>query len=312
MKRYNRFLEGIAQELHIRQGKHEDLTSYQCRIVYSVLGRLALASLWDQLEDDQPEEEQTISIIHFKDKIGQAAYGYTQLYPELRSAFCGEPLQTITDEIYEILFRAGYFYHKRNRIAPCMPCGCAVGNLCFTRGLKPGTPQLVSGLGSYQNRSKGLKRLIPVGEMFHLDCSDILLPWQELSAEPVWEPLLVDANVEYLRLKAPFTREYWVKKPDSGIVSLCRVITQGVPRYYLYQADHKQVLCSPIPGWRLMDPMHADDAGRSNYRLYSNSLLANLGVLPPTRYHIDGETVSIDVGYLRPHPIVCKRHLPTV
>ena len=304
MKRYNRFLEGVAQDLHIRQGNHEDLISYRCRIVYSALGRLALASLWDKLEDDQPEEEQTVSIVYFKDRIGQAAYGYMQLYPELKSAFCGESLETIneeiTDEIYALFFSAGYFYHKRNRIAPCMPCGSTVGNVCFTRGLKPGAPQLVSGLGSYQNRSDGLERLIPVEEMFHLDCPDILLPWQELTAEPVWEPLMVDSNVDYLKLKPPFTREYWVKKPDSGIVSLCRVKTQGAHRYYLYQADYKQVWCSPIPGWRLMESMYEEDAGRSNYRLYSNSLLANLGVLPPTRYHVDGETVSIDVGYLFP------------
>lgn len=295
MNRYNRFFQGIAQELHIRQGKHEDLISYQCRIVYSVLGRMATASLWDTLEDGK-----LVSIDHFKKRINQAAYGYSELYPELRSAFSGENLQIISKGIYEILSKAGYFYHEPYRIAPCIPCGSSVGELYFTRGMPLGKPQFVSGLGSYQNRPNGIDRIIPVEEMYHFGCSDIFLPWKEITANPVWEPLSMDSNVEYLRLTPPFSKEYWVKKPDSNIVSLCRVTTQGTSRYYLYLTDHTQVLCSPIPEWALIDPVYVDDTGRVNYRLYSNSLLANLGSLPPTRYHIDGETVSIEVRYLFP------------
>ena len=195
---------------------------------------------------------------------------------------------------------AGYFYHESYRIAPCIPCGSSAGELCFTRGMPLGKPQFVSGLGSYQNRPNGIGRMIPVEEMFHFGSSDIFLPWQEITADPVWEPLLVDSNVEFLRLSPPFTKKYWVEKPDSNIISLCRVTTKGASRYYLYLADHKQVLCSPIPEWMLIDPVCADDARRVNYRLYSNSLLANLGALPPTRYHVDGEMVSIEVRYLFP------------
>lgn len=304
MKRYHCFLEKISQELHICKGNHEDLLTYQCRIVYSVLGRLALASLWDTLEDDQPEDtqcgKQTVSIVRFKDRIRQAAYGYTELYPELKTAFTGERMQTITDEIYQILFRAGYFYHSHNRIAPCAPCSSSVDNLCFTRGMSLNAPQFVSGLGSYQIRPDGVERLISIDEMFHLECSNILIPWQEITAEPVWEPLAEDSTVEFLRLQTPFTKGYWVKKPDLDIVSLCRVTTQGTPRYYLYQMNHNQVLCSPIPEWMMMDPSCADKTAGANVRMFSNSLLANLGVLPPTRYSIDGKTVCIELGYLFP------------
>ena len=45
MKKYNGLLAEIAREFHIEQGEAESMERWKARIVYSLLGRMAYASL---------------------------------------------------------------------------------------------------------------------------------------------------------------------------------------------------------------------------------------------------------------------------
>lgn len=296
MNRYKHFLQKVADELHIRKGNEENDLSFQCRIVYSVMGRMAIASLWDTLEDGALPGDEPVSIVRLKKRIDQIAFGYMELYPELKSVLRNEVLQEIKDEIYQTYLKSGYFYHNPYRIAPCAPCGSAVGNVWLTRGLPLGQEQYCSGLGTYQLTSDGMERLISVEEMFQLYQNSIVMPWRELASDAVWSPFQVDSTVRFLKLAPPFRTGYWSEKPDKGIVSMCMVATEGAPRYYLYQTDGGEVYASPIPEWLLMNPINEN----ANNRLFSNSLLANLGTLPPTKFHMDGQVVSISIEYLYP------------
>ena len=61
MKKYNGLLAEIAREFHIEQGEAESMERWKARIVYSLLGRMAYASLYDHLEEDEelPEDNQS-------------------------------------------------------------------------------------------------------------------------------------------------------------------------------------------------------------------------------------------------------------
>ncbi len=64
MKQYTGLLRNIASELNISRGSTESEDSWKARVIYSVLGRMAYASLWDVTEDLQP-----VSIAHVKKRI---------------------------------------------------------------------------------------------------------------------------------------------------------------------------------------------------------------------------------------------------
>lgn len=70
MKKYNGLLAEIAREFHIEQGKTESGERWKARIIYSLLGRMAYASLNDHLEENEElPEDQSISVTHFKRRI---------------------------------------------------------------------------------------------------------------------------------------------------------------------------------------------------------------------------------------------------
>ena len=64
MNEYSGLIEKIGSELNIYRELNEDENLWKARVVYSVMGRMALASLHDVLEDGE-----TISVIHFKRRI---------------------------------------------------------------------------------------------------------------------------------------------------------------------------------------------------------------------------------------------------
>ena len=75
MKKYNHLLEKVAEKLNIYCGNTETESNYKTRLIYSMLGRMAYASLWDT-----EEEYDFISLIHFTKRIETLAL---QLYRTL-------------------------------------------------------------------------------------------------------------------------------------------------------------------------------------------------------------------------------------
>ena len=64
MNKYYGLLYDISNEFHIEQGENESEENWKARTIYTLLGRMAYASLSDQLEDDEviPERGESISI----------------------------------------------------------------------------------------------------------------------------------------------------------------------------------------------------------------------------------------------------------
>ena len=72
MNKYNGLLSSVAHKYHICKGARETENEWKTRLVYSICGMMAYASLWDD------SEEGTISIVHLKRKVRSMLANYNQ------------------------------------------------------------------------------------------------------------------------------------------------------------------------------------------------------------------------------------------
>lgn len=289
MRKYNELLRNIADEFHISQGAEESDAAYKCRLVYSILGRMAYASLWDTQEDGQP-----VSIIHFKRRISQLFYGYREMYSEIRPLMLCDAEQ-LGDEIYDVYIKAGYIYHAPYRLAPAVPCQCGTPPVVLTKGMPLCLKQHVSGVGTYISNAAIQFKSVPVDDMFMLqrieDC------WSEAIQDIRWSVCADASQFEFLKIAPPFSRGYWIDRPTKDdIVSMARTKLPGARLYYFYKPQGNGLLISPIPEWRVKEPVTQENS--SNYRELSNGLLASLSVLPPIKYHVSGKLITLTLEYL--------------
>lgn len=283
MKEYRELIEKISRAYYIEKSNSETESEWKARVVYSVAGETALASLWDKEEDDIP-----ISIVYFKRRIEKAFNAYFDLFPSVRELYSAD-IYNLLDEIYTLYADTGYIYHSPNRISPVTESNADLFGVRYTRGLSIDQKRNVSGLGEYFDiDSDGYEEQIL--EMFHVDGEPLGKLWERLTKRKDWSNINVSGRVEYLRTTPQFTRGYWVDKPDKGLdISLLRMGEPGGWIYFLYKANDENLVGSRIPDWM---------AEASNYRKISNAILLSRGVLPEIKVKRNENTVNIRFNYL--------------
>lgn len=284
MNKYNGLLNRASNEYKITRGKSEDVNQWKIRIIYSLLGKMALASVYDVLEGEES------SVIHMKRRIEQLAAHYKDMYPELGMMMPTE-YEELSDEIYKIYLNTGNIYHKPNHIIMAAQTDICLNGIRFTRGYEIDAKQMMSGLGTYIKDETN----ITTGsflDMYQLNHHTLADYWTICVKRANWQTFHSDFAIEYLRMVPPFTRGYWIDKPDnSGRVSLLRTGIKGSQLYYIYKVENEKIMVSQLPQWQVEDYA---------YRFLSNACLYKEGVLPPTKYHYDGDLVYLSFGYLPP------------
>ena len=208
MNKYNGLLSTVAHKYHIYKGIQETENDWKTRLVYSICGMMAYASLWDD------PEEGTISIVHLKRKVCRILANYKSMYPELSGSlpYFSEELE---DEIMNQLLNTGVVYHRPNRIAPSMKHEETFGDILFQRGIALDNISCVSGLGFY-SKQEGAENPDRIKTMFGLEHETLQALWYATLSAASWKAnLSFEQNTEYLRLKPPFSQGYWVNKPDT-------------------------------------------------------------------------------------------------
>lgn len=76
----NDLIASIGRQLNIPKSTDNE---WICQIIYSVAGKMALASLWDRYED----KSCSVSIQHFKNRAAQIFDAYEGIYPEIGFLF---------------------------------------------------------------------------------------------------------------------------------------------------------------------------------------------------------------------------------
>ena len=250
----NDLLNTISKQLNIPKTNDSE---WICQIVYSVAGKMALASLWDHTED-----QSSISIQHFKNRMAQIFDAYEGIFPHI-SHFLPDDKSNLLEEIYSIYLRTGFLYHSAYKIAPAVSAQANCENLTLYRNTSPDNSFFMSGLGFYYPQK--LSSDSTVVDMFGLQLQSFENYLTELLDQNEWEPVEWPDNTEFLRLEPPFSRGYWQQVPDkSHRVSLARY---GEPNklfvFYRYHDGHYQQ--KPIPEWRIRDWF---SSGTTNYGEY--------------------------------------------
>lgn len=285
MNKYNGLLSEVAHKYYIYKGTQETENDWKVRLVYSICGMMAYASLWDDSEED------SISIMHLKRKVRSMLANYKSLYPELSGSlpYVSEELE---DEIADQFLSTGIVYHRPNRIAPSMKREEPFSDILFQRGIALDSISCVSGIGFYSKQDT-VTNLDRIKVMFGLEQGTLQALWHTTLSAASWETgLTFEQNTEYLRLKPPFSQGYWVNKLDTtSTVSILRTGMKGLQSYYLYRYSGTTLEVSPLPQWQVES---------NNYRSLACACLSAYGTLPPIEYFEDGALVHIHMNYLLP------------
>lgn len=298
MNKYNKLLDTIVNTYHIVRGDKESDERWKARAVYSLLGRMALASLSDDLEEDEvtPKDCESISIAHFKGRICAVWESYLALYPELRTLFPTEP-RALCDGIYDIFLKTGCIYHAAYRITSAAPSMARQGGVQFERGMPLERQQYISGLGAYLLEGDAFEKAVlypSVREMFGLQEGTLSGLWSALTANAAWSPLYAGESVEYLSHTPPFP---WDRTPTKDIdVSIARLGQPGGRLYYLYHIEDGRLLGSQLPHWLVNDSFYSGTA----FRTAAYACLAYHAQLPTIQYRINGVTVQATFSHLLP------------
>ena len=288
MNDYGKLITTISQELNIKKDKTEDELEWIARVVYSSLGRIAQASLYDTVEDGED-----ISVIRFKKRIIRTLSSYINIFPELKSIYSLSP-DKYADNIYDIYFNAGCFYHSTNRLSPAIYRGATYKNIKFIRG-GIGESINVSGLGSYSISDNYNDKIDDLLDMYKIEEKNLMETYNDLLTIKGWEILDKNLYIEYLRTNGPFTEGYWINKYEkNNDISLLRV-NSGRFYYYFYRNEENQLLVSPVSEW-INEGL--------NYLTYANSIIYKKGNLPFVSAGIKDYIVNISLKYLLPTNIL--------
>ena len=284
MDKYNGLLSKVSRQYHIFRGNQETADEWKTRLVYSICGMMAYASLWD-------DTEESISIVHLRRRIRSILGSYKSLYPELLGTL-PQNSEELEEEITNQFLSAGVVYHRPNRIVASKKHEEHFGGVLFQRGIALDNISCVSGIGFYSKQDGGTN-LNNIKTMFGLEQENLQTLWQATLSTVSWKSKpSFEFGTEYLRLKPPFSRGYWVNEPDkTGTISILRTGMKGSQLYYLYRYVNAVLEVSPLPQWQVEN---------YSYRALACACLWNYGTLPPIEYFEDGALVHIRMNYLLP------------
>lgn len=284
MNKYNGLLSKVSRQYNILRGYQETEDEWKTRLVYSICGMMSYASLWD-------DTEEPVSIVHLKRRVRSMLGSYKSLYPELSETLpCAS--EELEEEITSQFVKAGVVYHRPDRIVPSKNHEEQFGKILFQRGIALNNISCVSGIGFYSKQYDG-SSLSNIKTMFGLEQENLQTLWQNTLSAAAWESVSsFQFDTEYLRLKPPFSRGYWVNDPDkTGTISILRTGMKGSQLYYLYRYVDAALEVSPLPQWQVEN---------QNYRTLACACLSTHKTLPPIEYSKDGALVHIHMNYLLP------------
>lgn len=300
MSRNGDLLLQVAQQHHILRGEREAEHEWQARLIYSICGMMAYASLWDDSADSTSDEDwHTVSVVHLKRRVSSVLAAYQAMYPELAASLPADA-QALADEIEQQFTAAGVVYHRPYRVAPATWREAQCSGILLQRGIALDDISHVSGLGFYALVAGHDGAVNPdisaAATMFGLEQEPLQELWHRIVAATAWRAPKYDfetsSDTEYLRLKPPFSGGYWEPKPDrTGSVAMLRSGNPGAQQYYLYRYRDKALEVSQLQQWQVEN---------ANYRTLACACLAERGTLPPITYCEDGPLVHVRLGYLLP------------
>lgn len=278
-------LKQIASDINVIRDGSESEIAWLRRVIYSICGRMMLASLWDDRSDTG-----LVSIRHVKQRGMDILNAYQLAYPEIISENnFGVCNNDIVERIYNLFLETGQVYHKRNYVRPSTYKSLSAFGISFLSGMYATDDYYLSGVGpySYNTIDYANERL----SFSHPSMKKMLSGFVKKAS---WYRFADDTeNYEFLRTIPPFTRGYWRGDIDrTDDVTLLRYKSNGgLKQYYLCKYHNSELMISDLPMWL--------NAGR-NHVLLSIALLKEYGVLPSACMTRKNTLTLVEVPYRMP------------
>lgn len=288
----NSLVDEISKQLSITRAS-ESVREWSCRVIYSAVGKMALASLWDS-----PEDESSVSIQHFKKRAEEICSALLAICPEAEPFFSVNR-DWLFGELYTIYRRTGYLYHSPYQASPAARTTAAAEKITFFRGLSPDINASMSGLGLYRPdiaEAGGQS----VAQMYELQEQPMQEYLEELLSAGEWQEIDWPQDSCFLRLSPSFSQGYWKEAPDrDGRISLAYY--GNINRIYVfYYYNDGRPLQKQLPAWRTRDFRAANANDQGEYRRIANALLLRYNSRPSIRVKIYGGLALIQTGYRLP------------
>jgi hypothetical protein len=286
----SRLVPAIASALCIAKGNNEPDAVFFARVVYSAIGKQALASLWDVSENAEP-----VSVVHFKNRIKELLHAFKSLYPGTLEQFFADE-QALADEIYNTYLETGFFYHSQYRISPSICREAMYDDIAFIRTANPLSKLAMSGLGYYEVHVSDIgknKKEQSLGlPQYGISTEALDVPYLVAKSAAVWREFSISNDMEFLRTAPPFSYGYWSNEIDkSGSISLLRTKMPGNNLYYLYRFDGSGCFASPLA---------SSDMEGTQYINIAVGILKDRDALPAISYNSQGPITNFQYGYLLP------------
>lgn len=282
MSIHDSLLNRICSQLNIQKGATESMVSLTARALYSVLGLMGLASLWDTSDDE------TVSVRHFKQRITQLISDYAAVFPELNDLLA--VADEIASRIYGIYLSSGYFYHTPHRLAPPALTLAASSHTVFVRGAPPSWKVSMSGLGTYLTSvpASGARQVSP-GEMFGLSESSLTETWTAILRRASWTSVQDTTAYQFLNHSTASNR-VWTEHPSiNADITVARTTSPGIRSYFLFKQQDGSASISQLPDWMIS----SKNFDGLYYQYVTIPCLNASGSLRPVRYRFNGNTAVV-------------------
>lgn len=285
-------IQDVSKNLSISRGIGENSNDWHSRIIYSALGKIALASLWDS----DVVDAEAVSIQHFKNRIKSILADFVSL--SQASADYLQDEQALADEIYQIYLSTGFVYHTSFHLSPPVNSSAQGENIILLRGGSPLQLNAISGLGEYklvpEQSQQGYCSILDMFSLHQPFCD--LMTQYEKSA--IWESADVPEKAEFLEL-SDFRHGYWQKIPDKACgFSLARVPLQIGHIYYSYRYHDNSWQWTQLPEWRSRITICGIE--KSEWLALATGVLMRNHQMPDIHVVSRGDFLTVSCPYLLP------------
>ncbi|MDO5725997.1 MAG: hypothetical protein Q4P29_06840 [Tissierellia bacterium] len=234
-------LLNICEELGFNFDNSKDNDLEMKNIIYSVAGKMAIASLWNF-----ENLSNKVSKTSFKNMIKDTIDIYVKIFPS--SEGLTSIKDNIVDNIYDIYLSTGHMYTCAYNLAPTISKTANILNIEFRRGFLINENVFMSGLGYFKQLDEEKNSNISIEEMFNLCNVKLERLYTDLQEE-LKKSDHINISEQELYNQGKFLNHKqdghnWITDPYlDGTISMLEL--KG--NYYVYQYIDEKFLMKKIP-----------------------------------------------------------------
>lgn len=291
-----KILTDIKDRLAIEQYGDENIEQYSFRLIYSFLGKIILANLWNENGDNL---EEGIIDNELKNVLHNAILGYKQLFSDMSLEKFLINENKIIDDILTDYLETGFVRKIHRKFNP-VPFEKAIKeNIVFVRGISVKERVKFSGLGTYyRDEAKIYNNSKSVEQLFMLPEYTFKQLYSHFNSQTFSENIsreMLLSNSEFLVTWKIEPKKWWTNdfQGKDKKLNLLRIgSVKGKELYYLFRGRNYKKGVQLSPKLNL-----TNDKGYYSIRL---ALLNERGIAPKIEYINKDSCVEIKSVFALP------------